>query len=196
MSSQISYKIDISIINKKDYLSIIFPSFENLTNFKYEIFGNNKFFLSGKIEKNSNNETRLLLDIPEDTIFLIKIVAFNKCKNNRDLFFKFINYDCRFNGDRNITMKILKKNKINSDITSSRLLSPDLNVLKSIEALNTNLVDISNSIPDSDSSDIEESSNHYNNESGNDNDNDSNNNNNQLNTDSGTDYDAEISSNS
>jgi hypothetical protein len=149
MSSELSYKIDTSIINKRDYLTIVFPSFENLINFKYEIFGNKNFFLSGKIEKNSTNETRLVLEIPEDTIFLVKIIAFNKCKNNQDLFFKFINYDYRFNSDRNLTMEILKKNQINTNMNLSRLLSPDLSELTSIESLKTNLVDISNNLSDS-----------------------------------------------
>ena len=152
MSSDLAYKIDISIINKSDYLSIVFPSLENLTNFKYEIFGNKNFFLSGKIEKNSISETRILFEVPEDTSFLIKIVAYNKCKNNYDLFFKFINYECRFNGDRNLTMEILKKEQINSDMKSSRLITDkDLDELKCIESLNTNLIDVSDEINDSNS---------------------------------------------
>ena len=178
MSSELSYKIDTSIINKKDYLTIIFPSFENLINFKYEIFGNKNFFLSGKIEKNSTNETRLVLEIPEDTTFLVKIIAFNKCKNNQDLFFKFINYDYRFNSDRNLTMEILKKNQINSDMKSSRLLSPDLSELTSIESLKTNLIDISNNISNlSDSSNDDSENDNQSDESDNDSDHDESDNN-------------------
>lgn len=147
MDNDDGFKIDISLINRKDFMTISFPNIDNLNNYKYEIFGNKNFYLSGRIDQNINNTTKLVLEVPRDSTYLIKIITFSNRKNEHKLFFKFFEYNYRVNSGPNLTMEILNKEQVNTDLKTSRLLTnQDLEELANLE---TNLIEISHDLSDS-----------------------------------------------
>ena len=113
----VSNNIDIDVISKNSVpiMSISLPKESDINMYKYEIYGNKNFYLFGSMDLKIATSLNISLEIPEDNIFFIKIVSFDKFKKISNIYFKFYNQINCINGDRNMRMNIMKKEKINKN---------------------------------------------------------------------------------
>ena len=115
-------KINISNIESKEVLNIFFPKQDNVSCYRYEVYGNRRFYCSGSVDINSGNFSNISLEMPEDSLYFIKIIAVNSINKKCSIYFKFYEHQLRNKLSRNMTMKIMKKEQVNMKKNEPKLL--------------------------------------------------------------------------
>jgi hypothetical protein len=106
---------DLEIITNDHFISIKLPSNEKYISYKYEIYGNLKFFNSGLIEfvGGESNFPFITFNLNNlsDDIFFIKILAKKETMTENDLYFSFYDHE-KNNTKKNLIMEITEPNLI------------------------------------------------------------------------------------
>lgn len=102
--------LDLKIQTNGDFILIEIPN-NNYISYKYEIYGNNKFFSSGILESLGDQIPYITfkLDSIEDTIFFIKVLAKKETMTENDLYFSFYNHE-ETKTKKNLIMEIREPN--------------------------------------------------------------------------------------
>jgi hypothetical protein len=104
---------DLTIHTNGDFVLIEVPVKQEYVSYKYEIYGNNKFFSSGILEI-IGKEVPLItfnLDNLEDTIFFIKVSAKLESLTENETYFSFYNHE-ETKIKKNLIMEIREPNNI------------------------------------------------------------------------------------
>ena len=107
--------LDLEIITNDNFISIKLPYNEKYISYKYEVYGNLKFFNSGLIELVGGESNfpfiTFNLNNLSDDIFFIKILAKKETMTEHDLYFSFYDHE-KNKTKKNLIMEITEPNLI------------------------------------------------------------------------------------
>lgn len=107
----INKMFDLKLHTNNDFILIEVPQKDIYVSYKYEIYGNNKFFSSGILEVigDQNPYITFNLETLEDTIFFIKVSAKLDSLTETETYFSFYNHE-ETKIKKNLIMEISESN--------------------------------------------------------------------------------------
>ena len=115
----------INISSNRQSLSLCIPNLMKGISYKYEIYGDRNFYLTGSFEFNSNCMPCIKFKILDDRLFFVKL--YRSYGENIELFHKFFDIN-KYNVSKNVNMSIEDKGK--------NELFESINLSESIETFN------------------------------------------------------------
>ena len=102
---------DLKLQSNNDFLLIEVPIKESYVSYKYEIYGNLKFYSAGVLELSGNRNPYITFNLEDvqDNIFFVKVLAKNIELSETDLYFSFYNHE-ESATKKNLIMEITEEN--------------------------------------------------------------------------------------
>ena len=102
---------DLRIQSNNDFLLIEVPVKDSYVSYKYEIYGNLKFYSAGILELSGKRNPYITFNLEsvDDNIFFVKVLAKNIDSSENDLYFSFYNHE-ESTTKKNLIMEITEDN--------------------------------------------------------------------------------------
>ena len=138
----------INMSNNRQFLSLCIPNLMKGISYKYEIYGDRNFYLTGSFEFNSNCMPCIKFKIMNDRLFFVKV--YREFGEKTELLHKFFDIN-KYNVSENVNMSIEDKEK--NELFESINLSENIETFN--EAINSVINDINNSNSEQENNDSE-----------------------------------------